>query len=52
MCIRDRAYTFRNSADGYKFLFTDGIYGEMAVFGPEELLNLSLIHISEPTRPY
>ena len=33
------AYTFRNSADGYKFLFADGIYGEMAVFGPEELLN-------------
>lgn len=31
------AYTFRNSADGYKFLFADGIYGEMAIFGPEEL---------------
>ncbi|MCA9866040.1 MAG: hypothetical protein KC410_06090 [Anaerolineales bacterium] len=33
------AYTFRNSVDGYKFLFADGIYGEMAVFGPEELAN-------------
>ncbi|MBP6015178.1 MAG: hypothetical protein KA586_00505 [Candidatus Promineofilum sp.] len=33
------AYTFRNSADGYKFLFADGIYGEMAVFDPEELRN-------------
>lgn len=33
------AYTFRNSADGYKFLFADGLYGEMAVFGPAELLN-------------
>ncbi len=33
------AYTFRNSVDGYKFLFADGVYGEMAVFGPEELAN-------------
>ncbi len=31
------AYRFRNSDDGYKFLFADGIYGEMAVFGLEEL---------------
>lgn len=31
------AFTFHNSADGAKFLFADGIYGEMAVFGPEEL---------------
>ncbi len=30
-------YRFRNSADGYKFLFADGIYGEMAVFTPQEL---------------
>lgn len=30
-------YRFRNSDDGYKFLFADGIYGEMAVFGLEEL---------------
>lgn len=33
------AYWFRNSADGYKFLFADGIYGEFAVFEPEELAN-------------
>ena len=31
------AYAFHNSADGHKFLFADGIYGEMAVFAPEEL---------------
>lgn len=31
------SYVFRNSADGYKFLFADGIYGEMAVFEPQEL---------------
>ena len=30
-------YVFRNSTDGHKFLFADDIYGEMAVFGPEEL---------------
>lgn len=33
------AYRFRNSADGYKFLFADGIYGEFAVFEPQELAN-------------
>lgn len=26
------SYMFRNTKDGYKFLYTDGIYGEMAVF--------------------
>lgn len=31
------AFAFRNSDHGHKFLFEDGIYGEMAVFGPEEL---------------
>ena len=31
------AYRFRNSEDGHKFLFADGIYGEMAVFTPDEL---------------
>ena len=31
------AYRFRNSDDGYKFLFDDGIYGEMAVFGLDEM---------------
>lgn len=31
------AYTFRNTADGYKVLFTDGIFCEFAVFEPSEL---------------
>lgn len=31
------AFAFRNSDAGHKFLYADGIYGEMAVFGPEEL---------------
>ncbi|RIK23856.1 MAG: hypothetical protein DCC51_02080 [Anaerolineae bacterium] len=31
------SFTFLNTDDGYKFLFADGIYGEMAVFEPNEL---------------
>lgn len=31
------AFAFLNSDDGYKFLFADGIYGETAIFEPEEL---------------
>jgi len=31
------AYRFKNCELGYKFLFNDGIYGEFAVFEPEEL---------------
>jgi hypothetical protein len=31
------AYRFRNTADGYKLLFEDGIFCEFAVFEPEEL---------------
>lgn len=30
-------FTFRNTADGFKILFADGIYGEFAVFEPDEL---------------
>lgn len=30
-------YAFHNSSHGCKFLFADGIYGEMAVFTPDEL---------------
>ncbi len=30
-------YQFRNSDAGHKFLFADGVYGEMAVFEPDEL---------------
>lgn len=31
------AYWFRNTIDGYKVMFHDGIYAEFAVFEPEEL---------------
>ena len=31
------AYAFRNTADGYKLLFADGIFCELAVFEPDEL---------------
>lgn len=31
------AYAFKNSNDGYKILFEDGIYGEYAVFGRSEI---------------
>ncbi|AWB46604.1 hypothetical protein DCC85_22145 [Paenibacillus sp. CAA11] len=31
------SYTFRNTVDGYKILFEDGIYGEYAVFEEEEM---------------
>ena len=31
------AYAFKNSNDGYKILFEDGIYGEYAVFGKKEI---------------
>lgn len=31
------AWAFRNTVDGFKILFTDGIYGEFAVFEPQEL---------------
>lgn len=35
------AYHFANTADGYKLLFKDGIFCEMAVFELEELKNAS-----------
>jgi len=31
------SYVFRNSPDGFKLLFEDGVFGEMAVFEPQEL---------------
>jgi hypothetical protein len=33
------AYAFRNTADGYKVLYEDGIFCEFAVFTPEELMS-------------
>lgn len=35
------AYSFKNTDDGYKILFEDGIYGEYAVFEEWELANIS-----------
>lgn len=35
--IAPAAYYFRNTADGYKLLFADGIFCEFAVFEPDEL---------------
>ncbi|MBD3918412.1 hypothetical protein H8B09_06565 [Paenibacillus sp. PR3] len=35
------AYSFKNTDDGYKILFEDGIYGEYAVFEEWELANVS-----------
>jgi hypothetical protein len=34
------AYHFMNTVDGYKLLFEDGIFAEMAVFEPRELANI------------
>ncbi|MDQ0195726.1 hypothetical protein [Paenibacillus wynnii] len=33
-------YSFRNTKDGYKVMFEDGIYGEFAVFEERELENI------------
>lgn len=32
------AYVFRNTADGYKLLYEDGVFCEFAVFTPEDLV--------------
>lgn len=34
------AYAFQNTGDGYKLLYADGIFCEMAVFEPEELARI------------
>ncbi len=34
------AYSFRNTVDGYKLLYTDGIFCEFAVFEPAELSHI------------
>lgn len=34
------AYSFKNTSDGYKLLFADQIFCEMAVFEPQELQNI------------
>jgi lincosamide nucleotidyltransferase len=35
------SYTFRNTIDGYKVMWEDGIYAEFALFEPEELASIS-----------
>ena len=34
------AYAFMNTVDGYKYLYADGIFCEMAVFEPDELATI------------
>ncbi|RSK28787.1 hypothetical protein EJF36_18955 [Bacillus sp. HMF5848] len=38
--VHPLAYSFKNTKDGYKILFEDGIYGEFAVFEEEEMRNI------------
>jgi lincosamide nucleotidyltransferase B/F len=38
--INPIAYCFKNSPDGYKLLFEDGIFCEFAVFEPAELAHI------------
>jgi len=38
--IQPVVFSFLNTADGYKLLFADGIFYEMAVFEPDELANI------------
>lgn len=38
--VHPLAYSFKNTKDGYKILFEDGIYGEFAVFEEEEMGNI------------
>lgn len=39
--VHPLAYAFRNTEDGYKILFEDGIYGEFAVFEEREARDVS-----------
>ncbi|GLV57544.1 hypothetical protein KDH_43800 [Dictyobacter sp. S3.2.2.5] len=38
------SYVFRNTVDGYKVLFEDGIFCEFAVFEPHELRHIPFAH--------
>ncbi len=38
--VHPLAYSFKNTVDGYKILFADGIYGEYAVFEERELAQI------------
>jgi len=37
LAVRPLLWSFRNTVDGYKLLWDDGVFAEMAVFEPEEL---------------
>jgi hypothetical protein len=39
--VHPLAYRFKNTNDGYKFMFSDGIYGEFAVFGRSEMAHVT-----------
>ncbi|MCG6200526.1 hypothetical protein [Psychromonas antarctica] len=38
--IKAISYCFRNTVDGYKLLFEDGVFCEFAIFEPQELNNI------------
>ena len=38
--IAEPGYYFRNTQDGYKFLYADGVFCEFAVFEPQELATI------------
>lgn len=38
--VETLSFAHRNTADGWKVLFADGIFGEFAVFSPEQLANI------------
>lgn len=38
--VHPLVYTFRNTEDGYKILFADGVYGEFAVFEASEMTDI------------
>ncbi len=38
--ISPAGYAFRNTVDGYKFLYEDGVFCEFAVFEPQELATI------------
>jgi hypothetical protein len=49
-------YFFRNTEDGYKFMFEDGIYGEFAIFDESEIPNVTqsegrIVWIKEGIQP-
>lgn len=39
LAIKKISYQFKNSKDGYKLLYEDGVYAEFAIFTPNEIIN-------------